>query len=211
MIRINLLSVHEAEQEAGRRTEGRLLVLGAVLVLALLALVEAWSRMRLAPIRAEHASLQSELKMLEAKTAELTELEKNKKELDEKIKTISLLEQKKVGPAKILANLSDAAPEQVWLLDFTEDNGAATITGYAFDNQTIAAFMRKLSESAYFSDVHLDETTQSEQQGMQLVRFVVKARLSYSGAPLPPAPRDLKFPTAPRGNGNGSKRKGNRA
>jgi type IV pilus assembly protein PilN len=211
MIRINLLSVHDVEQEAGRRTEGRLLVLGGVLVLALLALVDVWSRMRVAPVRAEYAQLQGELKTLEAKTAELTELEKNKKDLDEKIKTIGLLEQKKVGPAKILADLSDAAPDPVWLLEFTEDNGAATVTGFAFDNQTIAVFMRKLSESSYFTDVDLVETTQSDRDGMQLKKFVVKSRLSYSGAPLPPAARDLKYPAPPKGDGSPAKRKGRRA
>jgi type IV pilus assembly protein PilN len=167
--------------------------------------------MRMAPVRVEYAQLQAELKTLEAKTTELTELEKNKKELDEKIKTITLLEKKKVGPAKILADLSDAAPDQVWLLEFTEDNGAATVTGFAFDNQTIASFMRKLSESAYFTDVDLVETTQADQQGLQLKKFVVKARLSYSGAPLLPASRDLKYPAPPKGNGAPVKRKGSRA
>lgn len=211
MIRINLLSVREAEAEAGRRSEGRLIVLGGVLVLALLLLVDVWSRMRMVPVRAEHAQLQTELKVLESKTAELTALEKNKSELDEKLKTIGLLEQKKIGPAKVLADLSDSAPDQVWLLEFTEDNGAATITGYAFDNQTIAAFMRKLGESPYFADVDLNavETTQSDQPGAQLKKFAVKARLSYSGRPLPPASPNLKYPEPPKGAP--AKRKGSRA
>src|SRR5882724_1428256 len=187
MIRINLLSVREAQAEAGRRSESRLIVLGGVLMLALLLFVEAWSRMRLVPVRAEYEQLQTELTVLEAKTVELTALEKNRKELDSKLKTIETLQQKKVGPAKVLADLSDSAPEQVWLLEFTEDNGAATITGFAFDNQTIASFMRKLSESTYFADVDLQETTQSDKDKTTLKRFVVKARLSYTGKPLPPA------------------------
>jgi type IV pilus assembly protein PilN len=201
MIRINLLSVREAQAEAGRRTESRLIVLGGVLVLALLLFVEVWSRMQLVPVRAEYEQLQSDLKLLEAKTTELTALEKNRKELDEKLKTIETLQQKKVGPAKVLADLSDSAPDQVWLLEFTEDQGAATITGFAFDNQTIASFMRKLSESHYFSDVDLQETTQAVKEGSQLKRFVVKARLSYTGTPLPPAPPNLKYPDAAKGNG----------
>jgi type IV pilus assembly protein PilN len=212
MIRINLLSVREAEAEAGRRTEGRLIVLGAALVIALVVLVDVWSRMRLAPVRAEYAQLQSELKVLDSKTAELTKLENNKKELDEKLKTIKLLDQKKVGPAKVLADLSDSAPDQVWLLEFTEDNGAATITGFAFDNQTIAAFMRKLSDSPYFADVDLNsvETTPADQQGVQLKKFAIKARLSYSGKPLPPAPPNLKYPAPPKGR-PAARRKGSRA
>lgn len=212
MIRINLLSVREAQAEAGRRTETRLIVLGAALVVVLLSFVEVWSRMRLGPVRTEHEKLQGELKTLEAKTAELSLLEKNRKELDAKLKTIETLQQKKVGPAKVLADLGDSAPDQVWLLEFTEDQGAATITGFALDNQTIASFMRKLSESKYFFDVDLQETTQSEKDGAQLKRFVVKARLSYTGTPLPPSSGDLKYPEAPKGNGpeNAKPRSGSR-
>jgi type IV pilus assembly protein PilN len=212
MIRINLLSVREAQAEAGRRTEGRLMVLGGVLMITLLLFVEVWSRMRLVPVRAEYEQLQVELKMLEAKTVELTALEKNRKELDEKLKTIETLQQKKVGPAKVLADLADSAPDQVWLLEFTEDQGAATITGFAFDNQTIASFMRKLSESTYFADVDLQETTQADKDKSTLKRFVVKARLSYTGRPLPPPTGDLKYPAAPTGNGPAPKpRPGSRA
>ncbi len=213
MIRINLLSVREAEAEAGRRTEGRLIVLGGVLVLALLALVDMWSRMRMVPVRTEHAQLQAELKVLESKSAELTALEKNRNELDEKLKTIGVLQQRKIGPAHVLADLSDSAPDQVWLLEFTEDNGAATITGFAFDNQTIASFMRKLGESPYFADVDLNavETTAADQPGVQLKKFAVKARLSYSGKPLPPAAPNLKYPEPPKGGVPGAKqRKGSR-
>lgn len=207
MIRINLLSARETEREVGRRAEGRLIVLGGALVLTVLLGVETWSRMRMAPVRAEFNDLQNQIKVLDTKTAELTSLQKSKAELDEKLKTIESLQQKKVGPANVLADLSDAAPDQVWLLEFTEDNGAATITGFAFDNQTIATFMRNLGASKYFTDVDLVET-QTDQKELQLKKFVVKARLSYTGQPLAPAAPDLKYPApAP---GGASQRKGNR-
>lgn len=200
MIRINLLSVRETELEVGRRAERRLMVLGGLLFLTMLLGVEVASRTRLVPVRAEHAALQDEIKVLDTKTVELTQLQKNKAELDEKLKTIGSLQQKKVGPASVLADLSDAAPDHVWLLDFTENGGAATITGYAFDNQTIASFMRNLSGSKYFTEVDLVETTQTDQKDLQLQKFVVKAKLSYTGQQPPPAeaPKD----GAPTSKGN---------
>jgi type IV pilus assembly protein PilN len=205
MIRINLLSVREAAAEAGRRQELRLIVLGSVLVVALLMVLEVGSRMRISPVRAEHQRLQAELKVLETKTAELSALEKNKAELNDKLKTIALLEQKKVGPARILADLSDSAPEQVWLLEFTENGGAATVTGFAFDNQTIATFMRNLDTSPYFESVDLVETTQSDIEGTPVKKFVVRALLSYAGTPLAPAPPTLKFPDPPKERAKASK------
>ena len=109
----------------------------------------------------------------------------------------------------VLSDLSHAAPEQVWLLEFKESGGLATISGLGLDDQTIANFMRKLDGSPYFDGVDLVETQQSEQDGVQLKRFVVNARLSYSGKDLGSAPRNLKFPE-PSDKGGGPKRKNQR-
>ncbi len=196
MIRINLLSAREAEDEAGRRRDERIVVVGAVALVAVLLGAELTSRLRLVPIRAQSERLTKEVAALEEKTKELNALEAQRGELEEKLKTIAQLEARKVGPVQVLANLSDAAPEELWLLEFTESGGLGTVSGLALDNQTIAAFMRNLGSSAYFSNVDLVETTQSEQDGVPLKRFIINARLSYTGKPLPPAPTGLKFPEA---------------
>ena len=201
MIRVNLLPVREVEREAGRRQETRLVYLCAALVVVILAGIEVGSRMRLVPLKKEHTQLQAEIVALDKKSAELTKLETERKDLEEKLKTIATLEAKKVGPVNVLADLSDAAPEQVWLLEFKETGGLATISGLGLDDQTIANFMRKLDTSPYFDGVDLVETQQSEQEGVQLKRFVVNARLSYSGKALGAAPRDLKFPEPSKQNG----------
>lgn len=216
MIRINLLPVREVEREAGRRQETRLVYLSAVLVVVLLAGIEVGSRMRLAPLKREYAGLQADIVALDKKSVELTKLETERKELEEKLKTIATLEAKKIGPVNVLSDLSDSAPEQVWLLEFKESGGLATISGLGLDDQTIANFMRNLDTSPYFDNVDLVETAQSELEGVQLKRFVVNARLSYSGKALGAAPRNLKFPEASKQNGpkrgrTPAQRKGNRA
>lgn len=211
MIHINLLPVREVEREAGRRQETRLVYLSVALVFVLLAGIEVGSRMRLVPLKQEHAKLQTEIVALDQKSIELTKLETERKDLEEKLKTIATLEAKKVGPVQVLADLSDAAPEQVWLLEFKETGGLATISGLGLDDQTIANFMRKLGASPYFDGVDLVETAQSEQDGVQLKRFVVNARLSYSGKSLGTAPRDLKFPVPSKDGGKRKDPKGKRA
>ncbi len=214
MIRINLLPVREVEREAGRRQETRLVYLGAVLVLVLLGSIDVATRMRLKPLKQEYTQLQADIVALDKKSAELSKLEGERKELEEKLKTIATLEAKKVGPVNVLADLSDAAPDQVWLLEFKESGGLATISGLGLDDQTIADFMRKLDSSPYFDSVDLVETAQSELDGVQLKHFVVNARLSYSGKSLGNAPRNLKFPEPSKQNGpkrRTPQRKGNRA
>lgn len=214
MIRVNLLPVREVEREAGRRQETRLVYLGVALLLVSLGAIEVGSRLRLGPLQAEHKKLQADIIALDTKSKELTKLESERNDLQEKLKAIATLEQKKVGPVQVLADLSDAAPEQVWLLEFKESAGLATISGLGLDDQTIANFMRNLGASPYFDGVDLVETTQSEQDGVQLKRFVVNARLSYSGKQLGSAPRDLKFPEPskePANRKGPARRKDNRA
>lgn len=210
MIRVNLLPVREVEREAGRRQETRLVFLGAALVAVMLVGIEVGSRMQLGPLKQEYSKLQADIVALDKKSAELAQLETEKKDLEEKLKTIATLEAKKIGPVNVLSDLSDAAPEQVWLLEFKESGGLATISGLGLDDQTIANFMRNLDGSPYFDSVDLVETAQSEQDGIQLKRFVVNARLSYSGKDLGSAPRNLKFP-APSLKDGGNKRKRNKA
>ncbi len=213
MIRVNLLPVREVEREAGRRQETRLVYLSVALIAVILAGIEIGSRMRLVPLKQEHARLQADIIELDKKSIELTKLETERNDLEEKLKTIATLEAKKVGPVNVLSDLSDAAPDQVWLLEFKESGGLATISGLGLDDQTIANFMRKLGTSPYFDGVDLVETQQSEQDGVQLKRFVVNARLSYSGKELGTAPRNLKFPEPSNKGGKRNKpaRKGNRA
>ena len=203
MIRVNLLPVREVEREAGRRQETRLVYLGVALVAVVLAGVEVGSRMQLGPLKKEYSRLQADIVELDKKSVELAQLETEKKDLEEKLKTIDTLEAKKIGPVNVLADLSDAAPEQVWLLEFKESGGLATISGLGLDDQTIANFMRNLNRSPYFDGV---ETAQSDQDGVQLKRFVVNARLSYSGKDLGSAPRNLKFPAPSNKDGNKRKR-----
>lgn len=201
MIRINLLPVREVEREAGRRQEARLVYLSVALVVVILGGVEIGSRMRLKPLKTEYAKLQADIVALDKKAIELTKLETERKDLEEKLKTIATLEAKKVGPVSVLADLADSAPDQVWLLEFKESSGLATISGLGLDDQTIANFMRNLGASPYFDGVDLVETAQSEQDGVQLKRFVVNARLSYSGKALGSAPRNLKFPEPSKSKG----------
>lgn len=118
-------------------------------------------------------------------TKEVGQLEKNKKDLEAKLKVIADLQRKKMGPVHILDNLSASTPEQLWLTEFVDTAGSVSFTGMAVDNQTIASLLRALSGSSYFSNVDLVETSRMEQTGglPPLMKFMVKAQLTYSGRP----------------------------
>jgi type IV pilus assembly protein PilN len=79
-----------------------------------------------------------------------------------------------------MADLAGATPDRVWLTDFSETAGSATITGQAVDNQIVAEFLRNLSTSPYFTTVDLVETMQDQVGDVKLRKFIVKATINYA-------------------------------
>src|ERR1041384_2620953 len=163
MIRINLLPVKQAAQAERQRQE---LTRAGLALLLLVVLAVA--------IRIQQG------RELAAADSRIGELENAKKALDAKLKVISDLGRKRVGPVGVMNDLAKATPDRVWLTDFTENGGVTTITGQAVDNQIVAEFLRNLSTSPYFTSVDLVETTQDQVGEIKLRKFIVKATINYA-------------------------------
>jgi len=201
MIRINLLAVKEAEQAAGRRLE-RVVGVGVIVLAALILLFFFLRQNReVVAARSRVADLERELAAMNARNKEVVELERLRKQSQEKLKIITDLANKRVGPVQILKDLSEAIPPQAWLTEFSDAGGAATITGLALDNQTVALFARRLSGSSYFVEVDPVETTQVESEGVKLQKFVLKSQLRYFGRDGAKEATEEPAPGAPQGRG----------
>ena len=189
MIRINLLPLKEAERAVGRRQQVLLALLG--LLVALLAMIVPFmiQGRRLAVLDRDIEDVQEQIKRFNDQVQEVRDLDRVKAELEAKLRIIEDLNEKRVGPARVLADLSAATPDNLWLMDFSEADAAATLTGMALDNETIARFMRQLQESLYFHSVDLVETSRNpraaragaNQPQMLFTRFIIKARIDYFG------------------------------
>jgi len=189
MIRINLLPVKEAQRVLGRRQRVSVAVLSVAVALLVMIVPYMLQGRTLAHLRRDIDQLNAELDKLNQQTREVRDLDKKRTELQAKLKVIDDLKQKRVGPVRVLEDLSGATPEKLWLVNFADTGGAATVTGMALDNQTIAAFMRQLQASKYFFDVDLVETSQGEpvhgsapgDGAMIFKRFIIKLHLDYLG------------------------------
>jgi type IV pilus assembly protein PilN len=189
MIRINLLPVKEAQRALGRRQQLSVALLSVSVALLVMVVPYVLQGRRMAQLDRDVAQLNAEIERFNAQTREVRELEKKRTELQAKLRVIDELKRKRVGPVRMLEDLSSATPQKLWLVSFSETNNQATITGMALDNQTIASFMRALQGSSYFYDVDLVETSQSEpvrgalggDAGTIFKKFIVKAQLDYLG------------------------------
>ncbi|HEX9444195.1 MAG TPA: PilN domain-containing protein [Candidatus Binatia bacterium] len=184
MIRINLLSTREIQAEIGRRQDLAIaaVAVGAALLLGLVVFLYQFYRSM--TLQRDVASVRAEIAAIEGKAREVAELQKGIAELKSKVAVIDSLSKKKVGPVRVMESLSTAAPPRLWVLEFKENSGNLTMTGLAIDNQTIADFLKALQATAYFKDVELVETSQSQQDKLALKKFVLRSRLVYQ--PTPP-------------------------
>jgi type IV pilus assembly protein PilN len=179
MIRINLLPVEEAKRAAGRRQSLAIgtLVVGAAVVLLVLA--HGWQSLRSATAQHQMTRLTEQIAAIEGPYADSLRLEQQKQELREKLRVIGQLEARKVGPVRVLAELSNATPDKLWLTDFADSNGTLKLTGLGADEQTVADFLRRLGAAPVFRSVDLDETSQVEQDGVKLKKFVIRGQIDY--------------------------------
>lgn len=188
MIRINLLPLRDAERAVGRRNQMSLVALG-VTISALIMIVPYMIQGRqIGQIQAEIAETQDQIIVYNKQVAEVKDLERVRAEVEAKLQVVQDLNDQRIGPARMLRDLSIATPENLWLLDFNEGNASATLTGMALDNETIARFMRQLSASSYFYSVDLVETSRRSPTNVatatepaSFTRFIVKATIDYFG------------------------------
>jgi type IV pilus assembly protein PilN len=184
MIRINLLPTRERAAAASQRQELSLFVLVLVLVVGVCLLAGLQQAREAAALDEEIQALERRVQDLAPIVKDVGDLDQKRKDLDAKLKVIAELGNKRVGPAEALKDLGRATPDRAWLTEFTEIGGAATLTGQAVDNQTIAQFLRDLEASDFFRDVDLVETTQAEVPGSEarLRKFIVKATVDYAAS-----------------------------
>jgi type IV pilus assembly protein PilN len=164
MIHINLLPTNEIEEASSRRKE--LLLAGGLFTITFAAVLSVYffQGTRLNAVSNELNRLENEMVVIRKQNQDLEKIERQKKETEGKIRVVHLLTSpaRRAAPVHIFDDLSDSAPQMLWLTEFTEVKGAAKINGRSVDNQTIAAFARKLSNSRYFKKVEIRETVQEK-------------------------------------------------
>ena len=144
LIRINLLPVRAVKKrEAGRQW----LVAAAGIVILTGALNAVWyfSRSGAAEKKAaEVAQKRQRIAELEKVIGEVNNINKRKKEVEDKLKVLTDLRKSRSGPVRMMDALATATPKKVWLKLFEEKDNQVRISGMAFSHEDVAEFMRAL-------------------------------------------------------------------
>ncbi len=145
MIRINLLPVRAVKKrEMGRQ----------YLVVAVFGLVVAlggnfyWFYSRDADLTLRQTKLADtnrRIEELQKVIGEVNNINKRKKEVQEKLDVLEQLRKKRSGPVRLLDALATCIPKKVWLSDFAEAQNNVKLNGQAESHEDVSEFMKGLS------------------------------------------------------------------
>jgi len=178
MIKINLLPVRATKKKETAKQQLFLFVFALAAFVGLAFLLYSYEMIKIRTTSNDIEKSTKEIQRLKTVIGEIDNIKKLQDEVKKKLDILERLRKEKTGPAIRLAKLSEATPEKVWLTKFVESGGNVSISGIAFNEDLIAAFMRNLQASDEFTNVELLVSEQLEISGVKAKRFDISCVLN---------------------------------
>jgi type IV pilus assembly protein PilN len=211
MIRINLLPVKAAKRrEQGQRQllVGAIVLTGAVVALIVVHTAKA---SEINDQRAKNQRTSAQIAQLKAEIGDYDQIKAQRDELIRQRDAIHRLQANRAGPVFLMRELSDILtkgkgptfsketyeeqlkrdpnagfnpnwePKRVWILSYEEHSHSVHFHGAAKSDEDVAEFLKRMKQSAFFSDVYWKQT-QPQFDGKLNVSFVtfdVDCKVNY--------------------------------
>lgn len=150
MANINLLPWRELRRKRLEREFHIILAGGAVLAVIIMLLVHLAITRQIDIQQSRNQLLTNELTLLDQRIKEIQELEKDKKNLLDRMEVIQRLQSSRTEIVHIFDALSKAVPPGVQLVELTQVDKSITINGIAESNGRVSVFMRNIDASPWF-------------------------------------------------------------
>jgi type IV pilus assembly protein PilN len=127
-------------------------------------------------LQAEVSTINRKLRQIRQASRDSTKFQSDKGQLEEKRNAISILEQLRVGPVRLLDAISGAIPERAYLEGLNQNNKQINIEGVADTNETISRFLKNLEESIYFREIKLGAVRAKRVEDVNMKSFRITFR-----------------------------------
>ena len=104
------------------------------------------------------------------------QLEDDEKNIQTKLDLINSLLENREAPAKLMRQLSQIIPEEVWLESMSVRDGTIRMSGGATSYNIVTDFMKGLGESSIFSGVNLTQVNENSRDGVKFQQFDISAQ-----------------------------------
>lgn len=156
MAHINLLPWRE-ELRQQRKKEFFTVIGGMAIVAAGLVLVaHIYVGLLIDAQEGRNNLLKQEIKQVEEKIKEISELENKKEQLISRMRIIEQLQSNRPEVVHLFDEVAKTVPEGLYITSLKQKDKIVTITGVAQSNARVSAFMRGLEASPWFDEPKLD-------------------------------------------------------
>jgi Tfp pilus assembly protein PilN len=171
MIRINLLPTEVKVQIP--KSFKHLALAFVVLLLGIGCVGYVWSETNAFYLdkRAEAQKKEKISKELDQVIREVNRFKKIKADLEEKLDTIQRLKDNQRGPLRLLTQLRDRFPKQVWVSNVVFRKGVVTIKGFGLSLTTIGELVENLRTSRYFGEINYNKSVAVSKNGVKFYNF----------------------------------------
>ena len=182
MARINLLPWRE-ELRKEKQREFSVAAAGSAFIMAgIILLIHLNINSLIENQQSRNNFLKEQIKQVEAKIKEISELEKQKQQLIDRMKVIEQLQTNRPEIVHVFEELVKATPEGLSIKSIKQNASGLTIEGDAQSNARVSAFMRNLDMSPWFENPVLS-VIQTQGQGTQRARsFSLQVKQSKPGS-----------------------------
>jgi len=187
MIRINLLPFRLARKKENIRRQVSIFFLSLVLICLVLIWCTLGMDKDIVHTRNEIKSVKAQIALYKEKADQVTALKAKLKRLKEKLIIVASLQTRKNEQQILLEELADRiVKERMWLENLTADAQQVVLKGVAFDNPTIADFMKNLEACPLFTGVDLKRSVnRTFEDNVDLKTFEVICTKSIPKTPEP--------------------------
>ncbi|HEY3308493.1 MAG TPA: PilN domain-containing protein [Desulfuromonadaceae bacterium] len=191
MIKINLLPVRAAKKKETAVQQITIFCACLILVAAVIIAMYLVKQIQISATKSDIATANNKINELKTKIGKLEEIKTLKEQVKKKLDVLSQLRKNKTGPAQRLSTLSDITPDQLWLTAYNESGADVKLSGLAYNEELIAAFMRNIESTNDYAGVELGVSEQADSGGQKLKRFDLSFKLRAALQP------DQKIATKP--------------
>lgn len=166
MIRINLLPFRLARKKENIRRQVSVFLLSVILVVLMMVWYSISMDQEIVRVQEKTTVVQAQINLYKEKADRVTVIKEKLRILNEKLNIVASLQVRKNEQQILLEELADRiVKERMWLESLQADANQVLLKGMAFDNPTIADFMRNLEASPLFSGVDLTRSVNRNFEG----------------------------------------------
>ena len=176
MTRINLLPWREELRQEKQKQFMTLLVLTIVLSAAIVGLIHFQMNGKIDYQNRRNTFISTEITKLDSEISEISELQKVRKSLVERMDIIQDLQGSRPSIVHLFTELVTSVPNGVYLQTLEQTEDTLRITGEAESNARVSSYMRNLSNSEWLKDPNLDLIQIEDKKVTRISSFILTVK-----------------------------------